>query len=79
MINVVYVRSLMERDGLTQKALAVDMHLTESCVSRMLSGKRSGSLEVLEGLARAFPQEDLRNFLVMENNNDPSRKTDDAD
>lgn len=79
MINVVYVRSLMERDGLTQKALAVDMHLTESCVSRMLSGKRSGSLEVLEGLARAFPQEDLRNFLVMENNNDPSQKTDDAD
>ena len=78
MINVAYVKILMERDGLTQKALAVDMQLTESCVSRMLSGKRSGSLEVLEGLARAFPQEDLRNFLMLEKP-DPFQKTDDAD
>lgn len=78
MINVAYVKILMERDGLTQKALAIDMHLTESCVSRMLSGKRSGSLEVLEGLARAFPQEDLRNFLMLEKP-DPFQKTDDAD
>ena len=78
MINVAYVKILMERDGLTQKALAIDMHLTESCVSRMLSGKRSGSLEVLEGLARAFPHEDLRNFLMLEKP-DLFQKTDDAD
>ena len=67
MINVEAVKKLMGERGLSQKALAVDMHLTESCVSRMLNGKRSGSLEVLEGLARAFPDVDIRIFLKMEN------------
>lgn len=53
----------MQERGISRKALAVDTHLTESCISRILSGKRSGSLEVLEGLARAFPDVDLRSFL----------------
>ena len=71
-INVEAVKKHMEERGLSQKALAVDMHLTESCVSRMLNGKRSGSLEVLEGLARAFPDVDLRVFLKLESPKSPT-------
>lgn len=73
MINVEAVKKLMDERGLSQKALAVDMHLTESCVSRMLNGRRSGSLEVLEGLARAFPDVDLRVFLKQESSKSPTR------
>lgn len=79
MINVDFVKELCAQRGLSQKALAVDMHLTESCVSRMLNGKRNGSLEVLEGLARAFPDIDLRLFLKLENPKSPTwtqRKSD---
>ena len=67
MVNVEYVKQLMDERGLSQKALAVDMRLTESCISRILSGKRAGSLEFVEGLARAFPDVDLRNFLTVPN------------
>ena len=63
MINVEYVKQLMEERDLTQQMLAVEMRVTESCVSRILNGKRLGSLDFLEGLARAFPDIDLRLFL----------------
>lgn len=63
MINVEYVKHLMTERDLTQQMLAVEMHVTESCVSRILNGKRLGSLDFLEGLARAFPDVDLRLFL----------------
>lgn len=63
MINVEYVKRLMTERDLTQQMLAVEMHVTESCVSRILNGKRLGSLDFLEGLARAFPDVDLRLFL----------------
>lgn len=66
MINVAAVKQLMEERDLSQKALAVDMQLTESCISRILNGKRLGSLDFLEGLARAFPDVDLRIFLKAE-------------
>lgn len=63
MINVDYVIRMMDEHYMSQKILAVSMHMSESCVSRILSGQRSGSLAFLEGLARAFPDEDLRSFL----------------
>lgn len=63
MINVEYVKQLMDERDLTQQMLAVEMRVTESCVSRILNGKRQGSLDFLEGLARAFPDTDLRLFL----------------
>lgn len=66
MLNIEYVKQLMAERDMSQKALAVDAHLTESCVSRILNGKRTGSLEVLEGLARAFPDVDLRDLLKAE-------------
>lgn len=66
MINVEYVKQLMEERDLTQQMLAVEMRVTESCVSRILNGKRLGSLDFLEGLARAFPDVDLRLFLKVD-------------
>ena len=63
MLNVEYVKQLMTERELTQQMLAVEMRVTESCVSRILNGKRLGSLDFLEGLARAFPDVDLRLFL----------------
>ncbi len=68
MINVDYVRYLMNENDMSQKTLAKSMHMTESCISRFLSGKRSGSLKFLVGLARAFPDTDLRDFLQIEKN-----------
>lgn len=66
MINVEYVKQLMEERDLSQKALAVELKLTESCISRILNGKRLGSLDFLEGIARAFPDVDLRTFLILD-------------
>ena len=65
MINIAFLKQLIEEKGMSQKELALSMGLTESCVSRILSGKRSGSLYVLEGLCRAFPDTDLRLFLTV--------------
>ena len=70
MINVDYVKYLMSEEDMSQKALAVSMHMTESCISRFLNGKRTGSLEFLEGLARAFPDTDLREFLKADKTSD---------
>lgn len=66
MINVEYVKQLMEERDLSRKALAMDMGITESCLSRILSGKRIGSIEVIEGLAMAFPDIELRSLLLLE-------------
>lgn len=66
MINVEFVKQLMKERDMSQKALAVDTRLTETCISRVLNGKRSGSLEFLEGLIRAFPDVEIRLFLKME-------------
>ncbi len=65
-INVEFVKQLMKERDLSQKALAVDTHLTETCISRVLNGKRNGSLEFLEGLIRAFPDVEIRLFLKMD-------------
>lgn len=66
MINIEYVKKLMDERDLSRKALALDMRITESCLSRILNGKRVGSLEVIEGLAKAFPDVDLRDFLLLD-------------
>lgn len=66
MINVEFVKQLMKERNLSQKALAIDTHLTETCISRVLNRKRSGSLEFLEGLIRAFPDVEIRLFLKMD-------------
>ena len=66
MINVEFVKTLMKERGLSQKALAVDTRLTETCISRVLNGKRNGSIEFLEGLIRAFPDVEIRLFLKMD-------------
>ena len=63
MINAEFLKKLMDERGISRKALAIDTHLTESCISRILSGQRAGSLEVLETLATVFPDVDLRSFL----------------
>lgn len=70
MINVDYVKYLMKEEDMSQKALAVSMHMTESCISRFLNGKRGGSLEFLEGLAKVFPDVDLRAFLQTDGTDD---------
>jgi len=66
LINVEFVKKLMDERGMKRRALAKAMNVTESCLSRLLSGKRNGSLEVLEALATVFPDTDLRLFLVLD-------------
>ena len=66
MINVEAIKNLMEEQDLSQKAFALTIHVTEACVSRVLSGKRSGSLEFLEAVAKAFPDIDLRSLLILD-------------
>ena len=73
MLNIDLVNHLIEERDLTRKALAGDMGITESCLSRILSGKRTGSLEVIEGLAKAFPDVDLREFLLLDKTAAPRR------
>ena len=66
MINVEFVKKLMDERGMKRRVLAEAMNVTESCLSRLLTGKRKGSLEVLEALATVFPDTDLRLFLVLD-------------
>lgn len=73
MLNIDLVNKLMAERDLTRKALALDMGITESCLSRILSGKRTGSLDVIEGLAKAFPDVDLRDFLLLDKSAAPRR------
>lgn len=65
MINIELIKKLMGERGISRKALAIQMGITESCLSRVLNGNRLGSLEFLEGLAKAFPDIGLRNFLIL--------------
>ena len=64
MLDRVFIKALMDERNVTRKALAVEAHLSESSVSRYLSGKRQCSVEFLMGLGKAFPDVDLRKFLL---------------
>ncbi len=66
MLNINFINTLMAERDLTRKGLAMEMGITESCLSRILNGKRAGSMEVIEGLAKAFPDVDLRDFLLLD-------------
>lgn len=66
MINVDYLKKMMEERGMTRRDLARKGHVEESSICRLFKGERAGSLIFLEGIARAFPDDDLRSFLIIE-------------
>ena len=63
-INVKVVEQLMLERDIPRKELAARMGISESCLSRVMSGNRTGSLAFLIGLAKVFPDIDLRSFLI---------------
>lgn len=66
MINVGHLKQKMEEYGMSRRDFCRKGHVEESSICRLFKGERAGSLGFLEGIARCFPDEDLRSFLILE-------------
>lgn len=66
MINVEYLKQMMEERGMSRRDFCRKGHVEESSICRLFKGERAGSLGFLEGIARCFPDVDLRSFLILE-------------
>ena len=48
------LRSIMEKQGLTQKELAIKSNITEASMSKYLNGERTPRIDVIINLSRAL-------------------------
>jgi len=66
-IDVERVKTMVEEQGWTQSEFAEAAGMTQGAVSRIFNGGRAGSsLNFLEAIHNAFPQEDIRIFLIFD-------------
>lgn len=66
-IDVERVKTLVAEQGWTQSEFAEAAGITQGAVSRIFNGGRAGSsLNFLEAIHNAFPQEDIRGFLIFD-------------
>lgn len=66
-IDVERVKSLVAEKGWTQSEFAEAAGITQGAVSRIFNGGRGGSsFSFLEAVHKAFPQEDIRDFLIFD-------------
>lgn len=65
-VNVDAVLKKMEEAGMNQLRFANKAGLSKGYVSKVFSGKRGGGGAFIDGLCQAFPDEDVRNFMVTE-------------
>lgn len=62
--NVEKIVELMEKRGWTQIELAERAQISRSYLSRVLSGERDGGSTFLIGMTKAFPENDIRDFIT---------------
>ncbi|MCU6725541.1 Helix-turn-helix [uncultured Clostridium sp.] len=65
-MNVEKIVELMQKRGWTQIELAERAQISRSYLSRVLSGERDGGSTFLIGMSRAFPQNDIRDFIILD-------------
>ena len=65
-INSEAVKRRMKENGWNQALFSEMSGLSRGYVSRVLSGCQDGGGAFLEGLIKAFPSDDIRNFLSLD-------------
>lgn len=65
-VNVEKIVELMQKKGWTQIELAERAQISRSYLSRVLSGERDGGSTFLIGMTRAFPKNDIRDFIILD-------------
>ena len=69
-VNVDHIKALADEKGWSQAELARKMHLSRAYISRLFSGERIGGKELLGGIMTAFPEHDLKEFILGEDVDD---------
>ena len=59
MLNRDYIYSLMRERSWSQADLAMNARVSESAISRWLSGQRKSSGLIIQAMKRAFPDEKI--------------------
>lgn len=65
-VNLNRIKALADEKGWSQAELARKMHLSRAYISRLFSGERIGGKELLGGIMMAFPENDLKEFILEE-------------
>lgn len=65
-MNVGIIKQLMQKRGWNQTELAERAQISRSYLSRVLSGERDGGSTFLIGMTRAFPENDIRDFIILD-------------
>lgn len=69
-VNLNRIKELADEKGWSQAELARKMHLSRAYISRLFSGERIGGKELLGGIMTAFPENDLKEFILGEDVDD---------
>ena len=64
--NIAALTHLMVEKRLSQAQLASKIGVSRSCISRIMSGKRTPSSQVMAGLKKAFPEYSLDYYFAVE-------------
>lgn len=73
-VNTEYLKERMEQENMSRSQFCERSGISASGLCRILKGERSGSFDILEGLIRAFPEDDYRSFLIIEDGGAGKRK-----
>lgn len=65
-MNVGIIKQLMQKRGRNQTELAERAQISRSYLSRVLSGERDGGSTFLIGMTRAFPENHIRDFIILD-------------
>ncbi len=65
-VNITALNHLMNDKGLSQAQLACKLGVSRSCISRIMSGQRMPSSQVMAGFKKAFPEYSLDYYFSSE-------------
>lgn len=65
MLNIEYIKKLMDEKNMSERQLAVKSGLSSATISRVLSSKRGAGARTLAGIRRAFPGEPVEKLYIM--------------
>lgn len=78
-VNLNRIKELADEKGWSQAELARKMHLSRAYISRLFSGERIGGKELLGGIMTAFPENDLKEFILGEDVDDNADTDEEAE
>ena len=58
-LNLEFLKELIEKNGLSERQLAMKSGLSPATISRIITGKRGAGTRTLAGIRKAFPEEPL--------------------